>query len=263
MKFRRLWELAVCWALVGSASAVAQGTIPVFTGEPTTLPDGSIRQQAVWEARVRLIEELAEAAGLRISITPLPWRRAQASAEQGAGLIWGLSRTAERTENFVFSEPILQQPVWVVGRADSGWTFRSVADLRGKSISIPSGVHFAGEFELARDKQFVVEQRSTSLPSRLQMLSRGRVDAVAFGTLRQTRRAAQSYIDCYQGRTGELLVAPAPLTQEALHLAAAKNSEMAALLPRINAGLAELKRRGRLQALINAFSNAPLTHCSD
>lgn len=227
-----------------------------------TLADGRVRQQAEWTARIRLIQELAEAAGVPIDIQPLPWRRAQANAEAGSGLIWGLARTPDRAATFEFSEPVLMQPVWVVARADSPWTFRGIADLRGKSISVPSGARFSGEFDAARGRQFVVEQRSTSLSARLQMLARGRVDAVAFGSLRQTQRAAQAYVDCYHGQPGELRVAATPMSHESLHIAAAKGSEAAALIPKINAGLAELKRKGRLQPLINDFSNAPLMHCS-
>src|SRR5262249_28249965 len=108
-----------------------------------------------------------------------------ANASQGEGLIFGVTETAERKAQFRFSDTIYANYVWVVTRSDRRFPFRSMADLKGKTLGVARGVSYGDEFDRQRNVLFAVEEDSVnSYAVRLRKLWAQRMDAMLYGDWR-------------------------------------------------------------------------------
>src|SRR5450830_856006 len=124
-----------------------------------------------------LLDYLGMEENLRIQ-----WQRAVKHAEDGDGIIYGMSRTRDREKIFHFSLPVQLRYVFLVTRSDKQFTFNTYADLHGKTIGIPRGIMFNNEFDALKDKLFTVENDGQNTIARINKLMFYRMDAALFSS---------------------------------------------------------------------------------
>ncbi|WP_137937888.1 transporter substrate-binding domain-containing protein [Chitinivorax sp. B] len=193
-----------------------------------------------------LFHYLEKELGLRFDIQPYPWKRAQALAEQGKGLIWGMSATAGRRALFDFSVPVRTNDIWMVTRAGEGFTCQGIEDLSGKVVSVFRGNVYGDAFEQHRGRLFHVEEDIDFTSIRLRKLMARRVDVVLLSTHNKTREQVQHMLDKLSDRPGQVTVLDKPLIKDPVHFAYAKHANKQALLARINVAINKARVRGDL-----------------
>ncbi|MCH2158544.1 MAG: transporter substrate-binding domain-containing protein [Oleiphilaceae bacterium] len=126
--------------------------------------------------------EIAAEAIRRTSYEPnlkvRPWERAQQEALKGDGVLTGFSKTPERENHYLFSDPILMDHVLLVSRKDQSFTFTTYNDLKGKTLAMSRGSNYSGKFAQQKNQLTFVKDEGTQ--QRILLLASGRVDAAIF-----------------------------------------------------------------------------------
>lgn len=197
-----------------------------------------------------LLELLAQGAGLQWELMPVPFPRVLAMVERGQALGFGLGRTPAREEQLAFSAPLFASRVWPVSRRDLGLVVRTVSDLQGLRVCMSRNASYGAALDAAKGKVFQPEYSDGDVTARLRMLMAGRCELVL-----NSHRSADAWLlerrlRAAGGYSSAIVVGPTPLAGEPVHIAAAKGSDWAGWLPRIDAALAA--RREQLRALVDS-----------
>jgi polar amino acid transport system substrate-binding protein len=196
------------------------------------------------EARGTLIDTLkkvGKAAQLDMVFELQPWARSLRTAMTDDVGIIGLSMTPERALIFDFSEPIGFSEIILVVRRGSEFPFQEPKDLKGKLIGAQIGASYGD----AIDKEFLKTDydmyRTDSLPVRLGMLLRNRLDVVIVVTGRAGLQNAIESTPALLSRREDFVVLTKPLIRDPEYLAFRKDLDKKDLLMKINAALRGLK----------------------
>lgn len=250
-----LLTLSFCLAHVPLALAGTPEKITLFMeeslderGQPQVLPD----------SLTRLLRFIGQRAGLEFEIVILPWSRALSQTRNGAGLVFGISKTVQRLTEFDYSEPVWVAPIWAITYGTHPPHLDSTADLRGKTVSIRRGVSHGIEFERGRNTLFKVEEDPASQVIRFRKLAAKRCDVLLL-TLRQFHHAEQVRRHVRQvvipGLHAPELnpalfhVANSPLFYDTVHFAVGKGKYQVQLA-RLNRALAAAANSGELARLV-------------
>lgn len=123
---------------------------------------------------------LEEQLKLRFSYTQYPWARAMEATERGEGILFGVYKTKERERQFLFSEAIFADSIWLVMRCDKSFPFSQIQDLKGKIISMHAGSSVSDEFDQGINTIFKVEYSITDVNGMYLKLAQKRMDAFIF-----------------------------------------------------------------------------------
>ncbi|MDM4766732.1 transporter substrate-binding domain-containing protein [Pelomonas sp. SE-A7] len=236
---RRKLLACLAAASLGSARAWAPQPVPVAIGENSSRP--------FVEPLLKLI---GESAGISWQLQSAPWARVLALAERGQSLAFGMARTTEREKLYAFSQPVFDNHVWMLIRRDQALDFRSLDDLRDRTVCISRGTSYGGRFDAIKGKQVRVEYVDGDLGARLRMLIAGRCD-MTLGSHRSPdpwlieRRARQ-----LSGLGAAIAVLPVPLAVEPVHFGVGHGSPLEALLPRIDQAVK--RQRVAIRALVDS-----------
>lgn len=125
-----------------------------------------------------LLSYLEQALHFQFEIRRVPWKRALENAQNGEGLIFGISKTEERLRKLTFSLPIYSEQSLLVTRCEAHFRFNSMQDLRGKTLGIVRGTSYGEEFDQQKNILFKVEDDTSNNPARFNKLSQGRMDGL-------------------------------------------------------------------------------------
>ncbi|MFY7865641.1 substrate-binding periplasmic protein [Roseateles sp.] len=240
---QRLLHGAAVFAALSLSSGRARGQVrfrvPIAINEASRRP--FVKQ---------MLTLIGEAAQIDWQIQPLPWARAMLSAERGELMAFGVSRTPAREQVFEFSDPIFVNHVWMVVRRDQALEYRSLADLKGRTLCVSRGISYGASFEAARGHLFKVELADGDLNTRVRMLMAGRCDVML-----SSHRSAQPWLFSrllreQTGHSAALSVLPAPLQSDPIHFAVARGHPWLRLLPRLNSAMRQQSKA--IQALIHS-----------
>ncbi|WP_229262931.1 substrate-binding periplasmic protein [Duganella radicis] len=203
----------------------------------------------------KLLEALERELGVTFELHMSPWARAERYAIDGAGLIFGLPKSADRLHALRYSDVAAYNNLWIVTRSDATFTYNRIEDLRGKAIGIVRGYHYGEQVERARaSKLFRTDEDIASRGTRLTRLMLKRVDAVLlYQPSLQTARDVETEINAYMAprlrhigaaANAGYSVLPQPVATDAgVFFAIARNRDDG-IIDRINAALARLQQRG-------------------
>jgi len=200
---------------------------------------------------------------IQFEIHRYPLARVLANAKNGEGIIFGLSKNQERSTQFVFSEPIYANTVWLITRRENAFTFGSMADLKGKTIGIVRGASYGDEFDKQSNVLFKVEDDVSSHSSRLKKLLNKRMDIMLLSTFYTQAPDVENYLRQIlrsEGQTDEqtirtgFVVLPKPLMSDELHFATAPGAGEA-WINKLNQAIIVAKKSGEIARLINAGTN--------
>ena len=233
-----------------AAEPQAVPPIPLLIGE--TL-DEQGRRRPVTGAKRKLFDALERELGVVFELRMYPWPRAERYALEGAGLIYGLPKTAERLRALRYSETASHRNLWLVTRSDATFPFNTLDDLRGKTLGVVRGYSYGEEFDNARGKLFNTDDDISSRGTRLTRLMLKRVDAILlFQPSHQNARQVEAEIAAYMApRLGAIgaaadagyRVLPKPLATETHQFFAIARDKDDGVIDRINAALARIQQR--------------------
>jgi ABC-type amino acid transport substrate-binding protein len=215
--------------------------------------DAQGRQKPLTAWRRDLFEYLEQELNIVFEIKSYPWARAEHNARDGAGVIFGLPKTAERLHALHYSDIASSNTLWLVTRSDATFPFNTLDDLRGKTVGAVRGYTYGDEFERRRNKAFRVEDDIPSRAARLQRLLLKRVDAIlvyqpSWQSMQEVEADIRNFVAPYVKemnlpRELTLSVLPQPVqTDNGEHFAVARQADDG-LIDRINAALARQRKR--------------------
>ncbi|MES2037822.1 MAG: transporter substrate-binding domain-containing protein [Pseudomonadota bacterium] len=201
--------------------------------------------------RQRMLDFIAREADLHFDFQRYPWKRILLLAENGDGLIFGISKTSARERMFHFSKPLYANYVWLVTRKDARFDYKEIADLRGRSVGIVSGTHYGDNFDEHKGKLFRVESDPNSLMPRFNKLINRRMDVMVMQDPGNDAHDLEERINRYVGRqlvadglpAIEFSVLPRPLLVDNIHFAIRADKDEG-LINRIDAAIGKGKKQG-------------------
>lgn len=233
----------------GTAGAAGADSAPWSIVDDKTPVRLAISEQTHKPFVLPLLKQIGEAAGLQWELLFLPWPRALLGAQLGEHLVFGLSRSPSRDKLFAYSQPAFTSRGWLVVPKAKPIRFDRLEDLRGRSLCVARGSTYGPAFEEARHQQlFRVESGGTDLAGRARMLAAGRCD-VLVATHRGSAAALERRLRGLRNGS-QLQVLPKPVVEEGILFAAAKGSDPATLLPRLDEAIA--RSRAAIQTLVDS-----------
>jgi len=206
----------------------------------------------------QLLDYLEKELKIKIVVDYYPWARVLLHGEQGLGLIYGISKTAERSKIFDFSDPVFTQKTWLVTLCDRQFPFEKVEDLKGKTISMHRLSSVSEEFDRHAGKLFKVDGEGASSEARLQKLLKHRSDAMVYYSILELSalqnkinleyeisiRRPSTETQTYVNASALFCVLPKPIGTTAIHFAQSKKNDIT-LLHRINQALRRNRQIGQ------------------
>ena len=211
---------------------------------------GRAKPMAQWQRK--LLDDVEHELDIVFDIRMVPWPRAELNAINGAGLVFGLPKTAERLRVLRYSDIAAINNLWLVTRSDATFEFNGIEDLRGKRIGAVRGFSYGEEFERARGTLFQVDDEISSRAARLSRLMLRRVDVVLlYQANGQGVDEIQASINSMMQEPLKAIKAPAnvhfavlpkPLVADnGVYFAIARDKDDG-IIARINAALARLRK---------------------
>lgn len=153
--------------------------VPLYFGENKGSRGENLPMQENYKKILTFVEQ---DLNIQFQYRFFPWNRAVKMASNEGGLIFGLSSTPEREKIFSFSTPATYNYIWLVTRTDKTFTYRTLNDLKGKTIGIVRGSKYGGEFDAKRGVLFKTDDDLDSYDIRLRKLLEKRTDVMLFAS---------------------------------------------------------------------------------
>jgi ABC-type amino acid transport substrate-binding protein len=233
------------------------GTLPLLMSEEL---DERNHMIPIKPEIVRFVQYIGKASGLELEVRRYPWKRAVSNAAEGEGLIFGISKTAERLRHFKFSDPVFSDSAWLITPCDATFTYNRITDLKGKTIGIVRGTSYGEEFDTESQTLFKLEYDTNSNPARLKKLAAKRMDAIVVYSTSldppqiESLLAAEAMSSVPTPGTvsaRDFCILPHPVSVLSIHFAIRPDMDHGRIA-RINKALAEGRKSGELERFFNA-----------
>jgi ABC-type amino acid transport substrate-binding protein len=159
--------------------AIGQTKVPLLFGENKNEKGEMI---PIPERFIKIFHAIENDLGIEFQLQIYPWNRAVKIASSDGGIIFGLSVTPDREKIFTFSEPATYHYIWLVTRKDKQFSFKSLQDLKGKTIGIVRGSKYGGEFDEQKNILFKTDDDIDAYGPRLSKVLNQRIDAMIFAS---------------------------------------------------------------------------------
>lgn len=194
-----------------------------------------------------LMEAIAKDQGFKYEIKALGFDASLQALEAGQcdGVIAGMSITDKRKEKFDFSEPYYNVPVTIAVKEDA--TIASLDDLKGKNVAVKKGTTGATFAESVKDKYNLKITVFDDSPTMYQEIQVGN-SVACFEDYPVMAYAIK------ENKSLKLKVVEAVKEMETPYGFAVKKGQNAELLKKFNAGLANIKKNGVFDEIINRYT---------
>lgn len=235
-RLRRRRFLAAGLACVPALAKAREVVVPMAVPESTNAP-----------FITSILDELAQAMGIRWEVSRVPFARVLKMAEQGIALGFGVSPSPARAALLDFSTSIFTSGVWALS-AGVDSTGSAPTRLAGLRTCVARGADYGSQF-YAANPGLKLDYVHGDFAARLRMLLAGRCDVLVVthfnDDLSQLRKRIQE-----AGIDSRLItVGQHPLAASTVHIAAKRGGAWEAWVPRLNAAIAE--RQGAIARLLS------------
>jgi ABC-type amino acid transport substrate-binding protein len=158
-------------------SSIAATPIHVTLYQPENL-DAKGQQIPSTPQIAKIFNYFEREAGIKFDIVILPWKRAQLETKHGHGILYGFSKSAERLENYRFSQPVITFHVWAISYGKANSPYAQLSDLKGKTVTSGLGLSHGEEYEKAKNNVFIVQEDFISYRERFRKLVHKRSDVL-------------------------------------------------------------------------------------
>lgn len=228
---------ALAWAATGVAQPLL---VTVDDNNPPFMYTRNGQATGAYPAIVRIA---FARMGVPVTLEAKPWARALAELDRGQAAVAGIYRTEERAQRSDFSDPLLTENIAVFVRNPQGYKFTGIADLAGKTVGTVRGWSYGDAFDSARKRGLFIAEDTRSDQQNFEKLANGRLDAVL-----AIEEAGLAIVQASRASTTGPL--KPYLASNPAHVAFPKGSGNAALLPRLNKAIADMKKDGELDRLL-------------
>lgn len=219
---------------------VASQVAPKMFLDDDGKPTGYVTQVAV---------AIIRRAGYTPVVEAVPWARAYKLAQEGEGVLAGLSKTIERGKIFSFTDTVLEDRVQVITLKKADLKISQLSDLKGKRVGIQRGSSYGEQFEAALP--LFHEDRDNSGDARLSKLVAERIDAAVLSG----GNTAVKYYSRLAGVDMSLLtVQSPPLVIDLNYIGIAKTRpDQAEVMSRLNAAITVMRADGSIARIVAAW----------
>jgi polar amino acid transport system substrate-binding protein len=219
--------------------ALANGEWPPLLGE--NLPDYGYGSQIV--SRAFSLKQV------RVTYYFYPWKRALEEARSGrvAGtLLW--SSNADRQKDFLISLPVYRSKTMLFFNRNRPLDWQQLSDLKGKNIGVTNGYSYGENLNsLINDRTLFADQANTDAQNFAKLLA-NRIDAFPCEEI-IGMHIIRSQLDAEALQ--QINISAKPVHEEPMYLLISRRYPNAEQLMRLfNAGLAQMKRSGELDAIL-------------
>lgn len=191
-----------------------------------------------------LLQEAFKRMGTTVSIKAYPWKRALALSERGEVGVGGIYKNDARLKIYDYSAPLFSEKILIYVKKGNGFEYKSVDDLKGKTIGVLSGWSYGDAFDQAKTQGSFKVEEVTNDNVNFEKLTLGRVDAVlAIELTAQQIISAKNY-------DGQVEALSTPLTISDTYLVFAKSAQQTALLEKFNSVLKAMQEDGTYDSLV-------------
>ncbi len=236
------------WPLSSSLQAESPRVIRIATGE---YPPFASEADPKFNLINTIVTEAFAQSKLKVEFDFFPWARTYKEALSGkydATSYW--YKSPDRKAHFYFSEVIVESPTYFFHLRSRPLQWNTLNDLAGKQISVTRGYTYSTEFIQAGSDGLFTLHWTNSDTQNLKMLLSGRTEIFPM----ELYPAYHLFKTLNPAQTELLTYHPKPLVESTGHLLfpkKLKNSKR--LLSRFNAGLAKLKKSGRLEQILSTM----------
>ncbi len=194
---------------------------------------------------LQIVELTLNAIEQPFSLESLPFKRAMNKAKAGKGIMIGVMKTNDRTQELDFSDYFYQERVTVFFNEFDGPLLKTVDELDGLTISTLLGWSYGERFDKARmNKRFSC--LDGKIESNFRLLSRNRVDAVIHSEL------SSVYIINHLGLTDKITLGSEPLELAEIRIAVKKGTNQK-LIEKFNLKLKDTEHIKKINALSESY----------
>ena len=248
-----VWVMLACLGvLCGALNANAENTPSILFVEESDWPPFTPDHFGLAEEGMSydLMSEIMTRTGLSFSLELYPMQRVLELLKRGkADAATVISKNEQRSEFIVFSDPIFQKRglIWFNKRERNLFEWTQFSDLKGLSIGIVRGHNYGDEFHQAVADFGLNTVEVTRVEQSFAMLKAGRLDVVL-----STDIAALGLFKnpSYKGIFGS---AEKPYYAKHYHIGFSKESSFVELMPQINQSIAEARKAGTLQSIVEKY----------
>lgn len=191
----------------------------------------------------RIVSEAFAREGVVVDYGFFPWKRAYEWAKDGAwdgSVVW--SRTPEREQDFLYSDPVVLGEVVFFHRKDFAFDWETIQDIKGYRLGLTRGYTYGEKMDAAMEAGQVKVDIADSDETNFAKLIRGRIDLFAIDH-------DVGYDMLHRHFTPEEALSlahhPRPLRVVGFHLIVSKAiADGPELIERFNKGLAQLRKEG-------------------
>jgi len=170
--------------------------------------------------------------------------------KKGLGGLGAILKNQKREISFDYSAPIFTETLSIYTPLEKVFDFNTIADLKGKTIGIKSGFSYGEAFEKARkEKLFKVVGVKNDLQNFTKMLNGRSIDCLITDKLISSIYIKQNNL------TTQIKKLEKAVLEGEVFLVFAKSAGKTELLKQFNQALAEMKKDGSYQKLIQHFIN--------
>lgn len=205
------------------------------------------------KANKGIITEIATAAyatqGYELEMSFVPWARAIAGVKNASfDLLLGTWHTEERTKFLMFSDPYLNNAIKFIKKKGNNYDYTGLDSLTGKSVGVVRGYGYGDELLTATNFK---KPEAKNFISNIRKLTAGRIDLTLEDEIVAKAIIAKEEPELLD----KIEFTQTDYSSNALHvtsgLANAKHKE---LIEAFNKGLAEIKKSGEYDRILNALN---------
>ncbi|MFC7419261.1 substrate-binding periplasmic protein [Iodobacter arcticus] len=238
-------RIALCLLLcILYSTTLYADEVTVFASDdyqPITFRNEQGKEEGIAYALIKHYEQLS---GNKVYLDMASWKRSYSLAEKGKGGIIGLSKTKARLEIFDYSEPFYESIVGLVVKKGREFPFNSVADLKGKLISVTNAASYGEEFDHARLAGLFYVDVNYASDVRLKKLLYDRVDCAVVNNGDQGLEVILKKDPDLLNKRDQFVYLPKPLVRDPLYLAFHKSMKMQGWLTAFNRAIKDAKLKG-------------------
>ncbi len=201
-----------------------------------------------------LMDAIAKDQGFSYEMQNVGFKMAVSSLEAGQvdGVIAGMSITDERREMFDFSDPYYDSTVCCAALADS--EINSLEDLKGKNVAVKDGTMSQSWAESIKDQYGFTTTTFKDSPKMYQEVGGNSVACFEDTPVMAYSIKQYKATDGKEGVNLKIIGEVSPDDQYASQYGfAVKKGQNAELLDKFNAGLANLKKSGKYDEIVNKY----------
>jgi polar amino acid transport system substrate-binding protein len=217
---------------------------------PKQWKDANGNLKGIWVDILRAIDD--EIKDVEFQIGLKPFKRAQKEAIDGKNALMAIFYNDTRAKIFDYSEPVLTEDVVIVVKKGREFPFKSLDDLKDKTIGIFRGTSYGVEWEKAvTSGKFKTEEDSNNT-GRLKKILKERIDG---GVFNPGAAAVKMFCDHDADlNINQFTVLKTPILTKNSYFAVAKKLNKKALITKFNNALNQIKKSGKYEKIIEKYS---------